>query len=1343
MSEMKRLNSTVSLHQNWRHVRWIKFCGCVLSIMMLLLSAGQVLGFTEDTPTLRDEITGHEIADGTRNLVICIHGWNPTIKLLGVTVSSAKANKYTQEYEWDWLVSNLRQALPGNSSDPWALLLYHWESDANTGFIDTSPLQIGYYWQVNGNAIHAAQFAWEHGISLGARLPSSLRRVQIIAHSAGAWCAYQTASALLANNPFVVVQVTLLDPYIPDEVPGLSGSYPTLSKSTINGMANWPSGLSARFSLLENYFADDAVTGVIPDFPNNLVPAFPTVGTQTTFSWRSQDINLQVDWRYTFYPYRTEADAYYDWHSGPILFYGDTIEAANGGMIEPGLPSGGLPFDYNLNGWKKSLFYRSQGPLSELPLITSQPQKTTSVTSGSSVTLTVGATSLLPFTFQWFKRGQDAPISGATFGYYTFTASADTAGQYVARIKDSNGNMIFSDFATVSLTTAPPPPSSYTISPSSGPNGTISPSSAFSRSVGSSVTLNATANSGYEVAYWYVNGLQAQTGGASYTIANLQADTAVQVTFRSTATTPITGDLLVNVTPQGAINAGAQWRFVSPGIGYYQTPNVPFQYLGPGQYQINFKSVSGFITPSDQIVNVVAGQTANVTGNYTAIVNCNYSLSSSSDIFPAAGGSGAFNVVAPAGCTWTATESLSWVTITSGSSGNGTHGVFYQVDYNPSLSPRSGVITAAGQSFTVNQNGNSGACTYTLSAPGANMPAEGGSNSFSVVAEPSCFWAISRNANWITLLSQQDHTGSDSVQYTVQPYFGSEPRSAAILLSADGGQTFVATFTITQAGTPPPPGTLATGLSYPVSVAVDDDYVYWIESSGKVLKRVSKSGGSPTTLATTASSFGQMVLDGSYLYYLDSGTKVQKLLKSGGSPTTLVTGSSFYDGITVQNNTVFWGASGTIYSVPITGGSSTSVASSPTSLHDIASIRVTNDVVFWSQTEYPSSLFTQPIGGSRTTLSSGVNVEPGLAIQDGFAYFAGSESIYRVPIGGGARQTLASGLNDAYDLALDATNIYWVEAGNPTGTNGSVRQMPLTGGAITTLATNLAQPVAIAIDSTNVYWLERNNGQTTRSALKWAAKASAVSDVVPPSISITNPADGAQFNESLLSVNGTAADDTFVALVELRLNGGAWQTATGTTNWTGSADLVSGTNTIEARSRDSAGNTSTIAEVVVTYSPSDTKLPQTITFGALSKQVFGDAPFALSATASSGLSVSFSILAGPAIVNSNFVTMTGSGLVVIRASQAGDATYAPAPNVDQVLNILPGDNVMTDIGRLPNGMFTFRFYGEPETDYAVLTSTNLVNWFPLTTNQINGLGYLDFTDTSSTNEPMRFYRIGQ
>ena len=190
----------------------------------------------------------------------------------------------------------------------------------------------------------------------------------------------------------------------------------------------------------------------------------------------------------------------------------------------------------------------------------------------------------------------------------------------------------------------------------------------------------------------------------------------------------------------------------------------------------------------------------------------------------------------------------------------------------------------------------------------------------------------------------------------------------------------------------------------------------------------------------------------------------------------------------------------------------------------------------------------------------------------------------------------------------------------------------------------------------------------------------------------------------------------------------------------GNVVTLTGAGMVTVRASQS-GNVNFNAAQAVERSFTVTKLAQFITFGALTRQVFGDAPFALAATASSGMPVSFSVLSGPAILSGNIVTLTGSGLVVLRASQSGDTTYAPARNADQSLVVAPGNNVITDFLRLPNGMFTFRFYGEPGTSYVVQGSTNLVNWLPLATNQVSGFGYLEFTDTAGTNHAHRFYRI--
>jgi hypothetical protein len=75
---------------------------------------------------------------------------------------------------------------------------------------------------------------------------------------------------------------------------------------------------------------------------------------------------------------------------------------------------------------------------------------------------------------------------------------------------------------------------------------------------------------------------------------------------------------------------------------------------------------------------------------------------------------------------------------------------------------------------------------------------------------------------------------------------------------------------------------------------------------------------------------------------------------------------------------------------------------------------------------------------------------------------------------------------------------------------------------------------------------------------------------------------------------------------------------------------------------------------------------QTITFPALADRMTGDAPFTLGASASSGLSVQYVLVSGPATVLGNQVTLTGSsGTVTIEAQQAGNAGFLPATPVRQ------------------------------------------------------------------------------
>jgi hypothetical protein len=80
---------------------------------------------------------------------------------------------------------------------------------------------------------------------------------------------------------------------------------------------------------------------------------------------------------------------------------------------------------------------------------------------------------------------------------------------------------------------------------------------------------------------------------------------------------------------------------------------------------------------------------------------------------------------------------------------------------------------------------------------------------------------------------------------------------------------------------------------------------------------------------------------------------------------------------------------------------------------------------------------------------------------------------------------------------------------------------------------------------------------------------------------------------------------------------------------------------------------------------------QTITFAALADRTFGEPAFPVSASASSGLPVSFTA-SGDCTIESASVTLTGAGSCTITASQAGNAAYQPAADAVQSFAIAKG-----------------------------------------------------------------------
>ena len=130
-----------------------------------------------------------------------------------------------------------------------------------------------------------------------------------------------------------------------------------------------------------------------------------------------------------------------------------------------------------------------------------------------------------------------------------------------------------------------------------------------------------------------------------------------------------------------------------------------------------------------------------------------------------------------------------------------------------------------------------------------------------------------------------------------------------------------------------------------------------------------------------------------------------------------------------------------------------------------------------------------------------------------------------------------------------------------------------------------------------------------------------VLDVGPPSIAITAPANGASVS-GMITVSGTASDNVSVSAVDVQVDGGSFNPASGTTNWSYSLDttgLANGNHGLNARATDSSGNSAS-ASITVNVNNDATAPTVAITAPADGASVSGTVPVAGTAADNTGVS---------------------------------------------------------------------------------------------------------------------------
>jgi len=285
--------------------------------------------------------------------------------------------------------------------------------------------------------------------------------------------------------------------------------------------------------------------------------------------------------------------------------------------------------------------------------------------------------------------------------------------------------------------------------------------------------------------------------------------------------------------------------------------------------------------------------------------------------------------------------------------------------------------------------------------------------------------------------------------------------------------------------------------------------------------------------------------------------------------------------------------------------------------------------------------------------------------------------------------------NSSYNAATQVTQNITVTAGAQSINAITFSPTTLTAGGATTASATATSGLIVAFTSTtpSVCTTGGSNGATVTGVaigtctiaanqagnVNYLAAPQATQNIL---VTIGNQTIGAvTFNPSTLSTGGTtvaSATATSGLAVTFTSNTPSVCTATGT-NGSTITSLTAGICTIYA---NQAGNASFNPATQVTQNINISMANQTITFGSLSPVNYGAAPFALTATATSGLSVTYtSTNPGTASIgtgaNSNIVTINAAGTTIITAYQAGDSNWNVATPVSQTLTVNPGTQTIT------------------------------------------------------------------
>jgi len=485
------------------------------------------------------------------------------------------------------------------------------------------------------------------------------------------------------------------------------------------------------------------------------------------------------------------------------------------------------------------------------------------------------------------------------------------------------------------------------------------------------------------------------------------------------------------------------------------------------------------------------------------------------------------------------------------------------------------------------------------------------------------------------------------------------------------------------------PGVLtsySTGFTEPAAAVADAAGDLYVADSGA--NAVYKIASGTTTLTSIGTGFNEpsgLALDANgNIFVADSGNnQIVELPNASGSvdgsnQTVVVASTVTFGGAALKfPSGLAYGPDGVLY-----------IADTPN-----------NRVVSWN-----------PSTGLTAVAESGLDGPTSLAVDSsnnlyvGNASSAGKPNVMVFSVGGAVTTLSPSTIKQPEGVAVDASGSVLISDDETGNVVRIPNQAGTLNGAASVVVLNEAAAGPIALDSSGNLYMADGTNKAVYAVQRNAASLNFGSVDDDSTVDVPLYVESAG-NMPLMLGNPifTAPSNKMFSLAEGSRNGctsssGAVGTACEFTasftpaNATASG-AETGTSTISSNALNAPSATVSFNGTAVF----ENLQLQTISFTPPAKIAFTTKPVVLSATDTSKLPVSFSLVSGPAKLKGDELTITGIGSIVIAANQAGNSTWAPAPTVTKTIAVVKATQT---ISFTPKATFTY-----PVTALYMLSAT--------------------------------------